>query len=704
MKNRVLFLYYLLLTVLIQFSVMERAAGQNNSDDEWYKNSYRKLFFDFHTQRTTSDVAKGFDANKWADELVKTNVQAISLHSLCNYGWKYYQKGKYGYVHPQLSPGMDIIGDMTNACHKRGIRVIAYFNVLNSEPIAKLHPEWLMRDKSGKVTGTQISLMSPYLEEMLLPQLEEFARNYDVDGIFFDFFRTRVSYDDFTREKFAKATGKKLPESPADPDYGVYVRWMLDEHMKMRQQAFDAIHRGNKKVLVSMNWSYTYRQPEILPEDLGFLSLDIPPDDQVFNASYYAKYWSTLGKPFDIMNSAFLQWWGDWGVKPAESLMQECATIIANSGRTWIGYQYNARHTAEPALMEVYRKTFEFVKEREEYTNGALPVPYIAVLHSSHEHFTHGPTLNVDDTKLQALFKMLIESGFHFSILNEKDLLQNLNQYKLVILPDQRYLEPGLVTALRKYVQNGGSIISSGLTGTQDSSYQQTDKFMLEDVFGIRLEKGKYPFTHSYMTIIDNNIKQDVLDMPQQVFGEVVYVKPAGAKTIAELWDVYLREDGGYLLSSSPPGKSTGYPSITINEFGKGKAAFLSQDIFTAYNKRIQWNLKNVFRNLVNMVLPEKLIEIEAPGMVEVVLNKKGNDLQVNLVNHYREKSLGEAISIAEKVIPVYNIKVKVKVEKMPKSLTLIPGKRKLDWEMKDGYVVFTVPTLHIYSIIVIEQ
>ncbi len=702
-----LVLSIVLLTVMVPFSYqqeMEKTSGLILTDDDWFTNSYRKLFFDFHTQRTAVDVAKGFDASRWADELVKNNVQAVSIHSSCEYGWRFYRKGKYGFIHPQLPPGTDLIGDITKACHERGIKVIAYFNVLISEPFVEHRPEWLARDREGNIMGTRISLLSPYFEEMLLPQLEEFVQNYDVDAIFFDFLRVRESFDDFTRAKFKKATGKELPLNSNDPAYEAYVRWMLDEFARMREQAIEAIHRGNDKVLVSMNWAYTYRQPEIPPDDIGFLTLDIYPNDQVFDASYVSKYWNTLEKPFNIMNSAFLRWWGDWGVKPAESLMQECAAIMANGSTTWIGYQYDVYHAVEPALMEVYRETFDFVKEREQYVSGAKPVPYIAVLNSLHGNFTHGPTLNADDTKLRALFKMLLESGFHFNIFNEKGLLENLDKFKLVILPDQRYIEPELASALREYVRNGGSVIATGLTGTQDSTYKPTGKFVLDDVFGIRLEEKEYPHSHSYMTITDGNLKQDVLDMPQQAFGDVVYVTPEGAQTLAELWDLYLRGDGKYLLSSSPPGKPTGHPAVTIHEFGKGKAAYIAQDIFTAYTQRIQWNLKNVLRNLINMSIPEKLIETDAPGMVEVVLNQKGKDLHVNLVNHYREKSLGEAISITENVIPVHNIQVKVKVERKPKSVMLVPEKKKLDWKMEDGYVVFTVPELHIYSIAVIEQ
>lgn len=105
--------------------------------------------------------------------------------------------------------------------------------------------------------------------------------------------------------------------------------------------------------------------------------------------------------------------------------------------------------------------------------------------------------------------------------------------------------------------------------------YKPTGKFVLEDVFGIRLEEKEYPHSHSYMTITDGNLKQDVLDIPQQAFGDVVYVTPEGAQILAELWGLYLRGDGNYLLNSFPPGKPTGHPAVTIHEFGKGKAGYL---------------------------------------------------------------------------------------------------------------------------------
>ena len=75
-----LVLSIVLLTIMLPFSCrqeMEQASGLIlTDDDDWFTNSYQNLFFDFHTQLTAGDVAKGFDASGWDDELVKNNVQA----------------------------------------------------------------------------------------------------------------------------------------------------------------------------------------------------------------------------------------------------------------------------------------------------------------------------------------------------------------------------------------------------------------------------------------------------------------------------------------------------------------------------------------------------------------------------------------------------------------------------------------------------
>jgi len=694
-------LWMVIPAILLCLSGSLKAQSSSGNPDQWFRDSWRKLFFDFHTWQAARDVTKNLDADVWARQLEQAHVEAVSLHALCARGWRYYRKGEHGYIHPKLPENTDMVGEILDACKKRDIKTIAYFNVLGGEPVRRDHPEWLLTGENGEKRG-KVSLFSPYLEEMLLPILEEFAGHYDVNGLFFDFLYVNDPDDRHAKKKFCEDTGHEYPLSEEHPVWGTYIGWLLKEGQRIRQDAIDAVHRGNPDIMVAINWSYTYRQPELPPEDLGCLSLDILPYDQVDEASFIAKNWVTLDRPFDIMNTAFLSWWGGWGVKPAEAMMQECAAIMANGGRTFIGYQIRPEFEVEPALMEQYKKVFEFVMEREEFCEGARPVSYIAVLNSSAGHFTHGPGLYVPDASLRGAFHMLLQSGFHFNILDEETLLRDLDTYRAVILPDQRYLVPELEDALRDFVSEGGTLVATSRTGSLNEDFEPAEKFALEDVFGVR-PVGTYGFDHSHIVIREEKLKKDVLDMPQQTFGDCSLLEATSAEVLADLWEPLLMEDGRFVHRSSPPGRYSGHPAITLNRYGGGRAVFLSNDIFEAVMKYPQWNLNNMFRNLLNMIIPEKPVEVDAPSVVEVVLTKKDGSRQVHLVNHFREKSARGTNRISEHVLPVYNIGVRVKTNKTPGSVTLMPENQPLDFVFANGTVSFTVPYLHIYSIVLIE-
>jgi hypothetical protein len=107
---------------------------------------------------------------------------------------------------------------------------------------------------------------------------------------------------------------------------------------------------------------------------------------------------------------------------------------------------------------------------------------------------------------------------------------------------------------------------------------------------------------------------------------------------------------------------------------------------------------------MVNMVNPDILISIDAPDVVEVVLKKQKDRTLVHLINHNGERSLNNTIEYTEDIIPVFNIGVKVKLNKLPASVKLMPENQILTWNKTAGNSIsFTVPKLDIYSIVVIE-
>jgi hypothetical protein len=455
---------------------------------------------------------------------------------------------------------------------------------------------------------------------------------------------------------------------------------------------------------VSYNWVYSLRQPEVLPGRVGFLMIDIPPADQTFNGSYQSRYWATLGRPFDIMNSAFLKWWGDWGVKPASALQQEVATIIANGGRTWIGWQMTQAFDVAPAVMEQLGKTLAFVKEREPLLKGAEPVPYVAVLRSTRAYFAGGKAqFYPDEVRLRGAHRLLLESGIPYHFLNEGPLTARLKEFRAVVTPDVRYLPPQLVSALESYVSDGGVVLAIYRTGTEDADGNPLKQAVLQDLLGVR-PVGDYDQSEAYIEVTDPRIKRGALDMPHFVPGKFAFAQPIGSnvQAVAKLRKVYLRADGHFLLSSSPVGEDSGYPAITRRRLGKGTAIYISGEVFRGFQTEGQWCLKPIIANLLNESIGQPLVRLESPAWLEVVLMRQGRRTLVHLVNPHSNRPVDRNNVCAEQILPVHDVVVHLARASRPARVRLEPEGVEPRWSYTNGVVQVRVPEVKIHTVIVL--
>ena len=681
----------------------------------WYDTCYRKLFFDFHSSGSAVGLAAAFDAEQWADRLQEANAEAVSVFTKCAFGYSFYQKGHIRYQHPHLPAGLDMLDAQIAALHIRGMRAIGYYHTFHSESIARDHAEWLERGADGNARGISACLLSPLFEEWMLPHLEEIVTLYDVDSMFFDgTYAHSPCYCAACQHRFTADSGAaEIPRGPADEAWASYVAWKLDVFRKVRQDICDTIHRHRPEVVVSINWAYTHRVPEVVPNGIGALVADIPPEDQVFNGSYLASFWATLGRPFDIMNSAFLEWWGDWGCKPAIAMQQEVATAIAHGGLTWIGYQMRHDFDVEPAVMRELGKTLAFVKEREPLLAGAVPVPHVGILHSTAAHFAGDEArFFVAESTARGAHRLLTESTIPHHFLLENDLLDWLPDLRVVILPDQRFLEPALVNRLEKWVRAGGVLIATALTGTLDRDWRATGRFALEDLLGVRYE-GTYDQSHAYIEVTDPRLEPGTLDMPHMVEATLAFARPTGedVQTLARLRKIYLRADGQPLLRRSPVGEDSGCPAITLRPVGKGWAAYVAGEVFHAFQSKNQWNLKHIMANLVRMTTPDPLVEVVTPAWLEVVLMRQPaatapghrERLLVHLVNQHGDRPVDGVCRCSEQIPFVSDIIVRVRLPKAPRSVHLEPEGIEVRWTYIDGVVTVPVAGVAVHRTVVVE-
>ena len=668
----------------------------------WYKTSYRKLFFDFHSPGTATGLAARFDAEAWAERLSEAGVQAVSVFIKCGFGYSFYRKGSVRYPHPHLPAGLDMVARQIAALHRRGLRAIGYYHTFNSEPIAREHPDWLVRDAAGNASDRQICMISPLFEEWMLPHLEEVASNYALDGLFFDGTRaTGVCTCDACRKRFAAASdGRQVPAGPGEPGWGAYVAWKTAEFVRIRRRICDTLHRLRPDLVVSFNWAYAPRNPEAVPEQVGALVSDIHPDDQTFGGSYLSSYWALEERPFDVMNSAFLQWWGDWGCKPAAAMQQEVAGVLANGGLTWIGYQMNAAFDVEPAVLGEMARTLEFVREREPLLKESRAVPFVAVLHTRECLSPGAERFLVNEATLRGAHRALLERMIPHHLVSEHVLAKHLEEFSVVVLPDPGALGPELIGKLPDWVRRGGVFLVAGAAAISELPENDLTRCTLEGLLGVRCV-GTYDQSHAYIEVADPRLKPRTLDMPHLAECSFALLEPAAedVQTLAALKGIYLRSDGEFLLRWSPVGADTGHPAITVRPVGQGWAAAIAGDVFAAYQAKNQWNLKHIAANLLDALVERKPVSVEAPSWLHVVLRSQEDPgrLIVHLINPHGNRPVDGNGYCLETVLPVRDVELAIACTTPPEAVTLEPGGETLDWRWDDGRVHCRVPEVAIH-------
>jgi hypothetical protein len=336
----------------------------------------------------------------------------------------------------------------------------------------------------------------------------------------------------------------------------------------------------------------------------------------------------------------------------------------------------------------------------------------VAVLHSTRFNLIgDAPGGRPDESVPRGVHRLLTESMIPFHFVHERALLERLSEFKAVILPDQRYLPPRLVDALGQWVKDGGVLLATARTGTLDAEYRENGRFALESILGVRLE-GVYDQPHAYIEITDERLKTGTLDMPHLAEAVFALARPVAEDVteLARLRRIYLRSDGQFLLRWSPVGEDSGYPAITVRRVGKGWAAYMAGEVFSAYQVKNQWNLKHVVANLLRLLVEDSLIEVDAPAWLEVVLmrqaatfagTKKERTL-VHLVNHHGNRPVDGNNVCVEQVLPVRDVMVRLRRAARPAQVTLEPGGQPVDWTYADGIVEACISEVYIHTAIAV--
>jgi hypothetical protein len=663
-----------------------------------FKTPWRKVHLDFHNSKHVSKIGAKFDANQWGDQLVTGNVDSIVVFAKDMHGYFYYPS-KYGPVHPGLS--FDLLGEQVKACHERNFAVYAYYCTAWDNYLADTYPEWNMkrkdgtdwRPKAGETPGwTALCLGNKDFVDLMASHIQEFVAKYELDGAWLDMAEPVVP-ECYCNEcvRQIKATGK----DPFDKEIqrAHQNKNFLDFHVRMR----DLVHKTRKNCQIDFNDIGIGRVSERagILDNIDIEALPTDPQWGYFFAPLHLRYQRNFGLPVFGMTGRFVSSWADFGgLKLPQQLDVELASLVANSTRCDVGDQMPPNGVLDPAVYHVLGKSFGRIKKTEPWLRQASPVTE-AVLMIPNE-----PLDRIRQQYLMGITKLMIEMHIQFDALEPE---MEWERYGLVVIPDELMPNEPTVIRLHSFIEKGGAVIVCHNGGIS----KETGKSWLEK-YGL-IQQGQSPFKPAYL-VADDNFVPDMPGYAYALYGGASQWKvQSPARSLALLGEPLFNRSAEHYTShkQSPFDHVTDYSVAAVS----GKTGLLGFPVGQSYFDKGYWIYRKAFSKLVKEVLPNRLVETNAPLSTEITVTyqpanseeKRPERYLVHIINWSSTRKTPQHPEVHEDPVPLSDIRVMLNIPLGNVSVKTVFSGEKLNHRQMGSGIEVTVPKIAISEILCFE-
>jgi len=672
-----------------QFDKTKPAGGNWYGDDTYFGYEY-----DMHANNNDKDLGAALSV----DHLVKMfKIAKPDLLQTDTKGHEglvsWYSQTPAASVAPGISKEM--VKYWSDAAKELDIPIQAHYSGIFDQAAALKFPDWAALQADGTPAAGKMCPRSPYADQLLIPQANELVDRYGIDAMWYDgeIWAVVPCYCDRCKAEFTKRTGIAIaPVSQDDADWTKWIQFTRDSFQEYIAHYVSEIHRHNPKTRVCSNWLHSFRNPGcpwvptdyVSGDNLGTLSQP--------NNYCEARFISTRQRPWEIVLWGFYyNEKGPWVMKNTDMMKQQAATIIALGGNINIYNQPKGHRDGRLSDWQMKRiaEVGEFVRGRKEYCQHTETVPNAVILHSEHDLYSRkSPNIweyNVDH--LDGAAFAMIENSIPVDIMDEWALLGRISDFPLVVAPDQANMSKDAVKAVKKYVEEGGTLLVTG-TGIYDTLGGEflgvTDAGIPEhNSYHIPAGDGRFPLS-SY-----GQQGGSWTQVAEVAWRNVI---PTTAKGYSPLTTTLFEED------------KTPYFAYTVNRVGKGKVAYIPCDITAYYYKTRYPLVRQFFAEVVDTVKPKFEIAVNAPACVEVIFRQKDGKKYIHLINRASGMPEFENIRGTDQIPSVGPVNIAVHTgKKAGVELVCGGGKLKSSYDMFWKSEKIIVDKVQIHSIIRID-
>lgn len=553
-------------------------------------------------------------------------------------------------------PGMgdrDVIQEAVDAAKPLGMPVIVYTVVQAGGYAIREHPEWRMVGADGKPIEGRVCFNSGY-RQFMLGLIDEMLA-YDIQGFHVDmldqgFGQPYGCWCENCRKLFEKEYDEGMPTG-----YTWDEKWakMLDFRANTSARFEDEIAKRirDKKPGISVDFNYHGNPPfsfEVAQRPIqhahrgdfitgecgvwGFGALS-----PSYMATFYRSTNPTL--PYQVVMQRGVRMYHDQTTRPLNDLRWEAMTLLAHGAQLTIvdktpfdgGIDPLAYGRMGEVFEEAHAKMGDF---------GQPPVEEVGLYFSvrSRDWFARENKEKYLQPFAGAHKAMVYEhlpTGFCF---DENVNLERLRQFKVVVLPNVPCLTEAEVALLEQFVQKGGQLVVTGLSGLYSPTGEACKDSALERLIGAKLERVldsednwfslanvPYPEDDSLAGLPRPSLLDDIdPGWPLLCYGPGVVYTPTTAeplgKLLAPIRTTRQREGKEGTSFPSSFGDKVG-PLVLTNRYGKGTVITLAVDPGSATASEYrQVEARLLLRNAIRLLDPTPRVRIDAPRNVETVV------------------------------------------------------------------------------------
>jgi hypothetical protein len=316
------------------------------------------------------------------------------------------------------------------------------------------------------------------------------------------------------------------------------------------------------------------------------------------------------------------------------------------------------------------------------------------------QRFYRSPEMGDPMWNIHGIYYALIEGRFLFDFLHEQDLLTDkLKKYKTVILPNIALLSDEECTALKNFVQNGGSIMASFETSLFNEQNERRKDFGIADIFDIHVTgERKTRVGNGYMgrierehPILEGFTNTDWLPGAQwlqpvaPVADPIMTVIPPFVNYPPEL--------------AYPPVQKTDIPDVIAKEKGQSRLVYFAGDI-----ERTMWHsgntdLSRLLQNAIRWVSKgEAPATIVGKGLTEMFAWETKAGFALHILNYTSPNAFKGCI---REYFPIGEQRVSMGIPagRTISRVELLRSGQDVPFKIVDGRIEFTIPDVIDYEI-----